>query len=233
MHYRELPCKSKITEVEWINRRDQKLLAAARAGSNAAFEELQNLFSNRLYKRVLSITRNHEDAEDALQETFMRAFVALNSFQGRSHLATWLTRIAINSALILIRRRRRSHAEVSLTPQSESGAEYQEFDIRDSAPNPEELCDLKQRFDETFNAIDRLDPKSRTVIEIWTKQECSMKELACTLDVPVATVKARLHRARKKLACSIDHEGRKPVSRKRRVFELGAQNRAAICLTCD
>jgi RNA polymerase sigma-70 factor (ECF subfamily) len=197
-----------------------------RAGSSGAFEEFQKLYSNRLYRRILSITRNHEDAEDALQETFMRAFMALDSFQGRSHLSTWLTRIAINSALMLIRRRRNIYMGVSLTPQLESGAEYHEFDISDSAPTPEEICVLKQRFDKTFRAIERLDPKLRTAIEIRTTQECSMKELALTLDVSVAAVKARIHRARRKLAKHFDRKGLKLIIQKNKKFEARAQNRA-------
>ncbi len=200
MHSRELCYKSTLTAVECMGGRDNELVAAVRAGSSAAFEEIEQLYSKRLYRRILSITRNHEDAEDALQDTFMRAFLALGSFQGRSHLSTWLTRIATNSALMVIRRRRHICLEVSLTPAVESGAEFQEFDIRDSGPTLEKFCELKQRFDRTFSAIERLDLKSRTAIGIWSSQECSMKELAHTLDVPVATVKARLHRARKTLA---------------------------------
>ena len=120
------------------DRRDQEFLLEVRTGSSAAFEELQKLYSNRLYKRILSITRNHEDAEDALQDTFMRAFLAFDSFQGRSHISRWLTRIAINSALMAIRRRRRAYAEVSLTARPKPEADFREFDIRDSAPTPEE-----------------------------------------------------------------------------------------------
>ena len=166
MHAGKLCGDNGIAERDCTSGRVGELVVAARAGSSAAFEELQKLYSNRLYKRILSMTRNHEDAEDALQDTFMRAYLALNSFQGRSHLSTWLTRIAINSALMVIRRRRHTYAEVSLTPPSESAAGFQEFDILDSALTPEEICDLKQRFDRMRSAVDRLDPKSRTAIGI-------------------------------------------------------------------
>jgi len=233
MHSTKLLCDTGITERDCIGRRSNDLIAAVRTGSSAAFEEIQKLYSGRLYKRILSITRNHEDAEDALQDTFMRAFLALSSFQGRSHLSTWLTRIAINSALMLIRRRRHIYLEVSLTPPAEAGADVQELDIRDSAPTPEEICELKQRFDRAFSAIERLDPKSRTAIGIWSTQECSMKELAHALDVPVSTVKARLHRARKKLAAYTERKRRVPVSQQHGDFEFRTQNRAAICLTCN
>src|ERR1700733_10328562 len=100
--------------------RDLELVAAARAGSNAAFEEIQSHYSRRLYRRIQSITKNHEDSEDALQDTFLRAYLALDSFEGRSQFASWLTRIAINSALMVLRRRR-TRAEVSYEPPLESG----------------------------------------------------------------------------------------------------------------
>src|SRR5580658_10918841 len=110
---------------------DLELVAAAKAGSNAAFEELQSRYSHRLYRRIQSITRNHEDAEDALQDTFLRAYLSLDSFEGRSQFSSWLTRIAINSALMLLRRRR-TRAEVPLEPASESGEPALAIDARDT-----------------------------------------------------------------------------------------------------
>lgn len=201
MYSAELSVKSECDNF-LMSRRDAELLAALQAGSSAAFEELQRVYSNRLYRRILSITRNHADAEDALQDTFMRAFVGLGSFEGRSHLSTWLTRIAFNSALMVIRRRRTG--EVLLVPQAESVAH--DFDVRDSALNPEEICNRKPQLNRMFNAIERLDSISRTAIRIRITQDCSMKEIADTLDVSLATVKARLHRARKKLAHNVHHK---------------------------
>ena len=124
--------------------RDLELVAATRAGSNAAFEELQSRYSRRLYRRIQFITRNHEDAEDALQETFLRAYLALDSFEGRSRFASWLTRIAINSALMVLRKRR-SRPEVQFEPLPDSGEPSQTVDVRDAALNPEQHYDLRQR----------------------------------------------------------------------------------------
>jgi len=178
--------------------RDQELLCAARAGSHAAFEKLQEMYTHLLYKRVLSITRNREDAEDAVQDTFFRAWVALPSFEGRAKLSSWLTRIAINSALMIIRKRRgRQEMPFEFQPILEDDSLC--FDIRDNALNPEQFCDQKQRSHAILHAIDRLDPKLRTPIRIWVSQELSMKEIAESLGVTVASVKARLHRARKRL----------------------------------
>ena len=184
-----------------VAQRDIDLLTKARAGSNAAFEEIQRFYSPRLYRRIHSITRNREDAEDALQDTFMRAFAALNSFQGKSHLSTWLMRIAINTALMTIRRRR-SRPEVSFEERSESGMDIASFDVVDVALNPEQFCVRKQQYSNMLRAIERLDPKSRSVVAIRVSKGCSMKEAAQSLNVSLATVKSRIHRARKRLSRS-------------------------------
>ncbi len=222
---------------ENVTSRDLELVAAARAGSNSAFEELQSRYSRRLYRRIQSITRNHEDTEDALQETFLRAYLALGSFEGRSQFASWLTRIAINSALMVLRRRR-SRLEVSFDPPSESGEPAQEIDVPETALNPEQLYVLRQRSDYVLRAIGELDIKLRTPLTTWIEQECSMKEVARTLDLTLATVKTRLHRARKQLSCSTGLK--EPVSNagpisgsKRRYVIPDSQNRGMPCPSCD
>jgi RNA polymerase sigma-70 factor, ECF subfamily len=182
-----------------VAQRDIDLLTKARTGSNAAFEEIQRFYSPLLYRRIHSITRNREDAEDALQDTFLHAFAALNSFRGKSQFSTWLTRIAINAALVTIRRRR-SRPEVSFEQRSESGKDIASFDIVDVALNPEQICVQKQQYCSMVRAIERLDPKSRSVVAIWVSKGCSIKEAAHSLNVSLETVKSRLYRARKRLS---------------------------------
>ena len=189
--------------------RDVELVAAAKAGSNAAFQELQSRYAHRLYRRIHSITRNHEDAEDALQETFLRAYLALDSFEGRSQFSSWLTRIAINSALMLLRRRR-TRAEVPLEPASESGEPALAIDARDTALNPEQLYDLRQRYDGALRAISKLNVNLCVPMTTWIERECSIQEVARTLDISLAAVKSRLHRARKQLMRSRDFKDRNP-----------------------
>ncbi|MGO9433648.1 MAG: RNA polymerase sigma factor [Terracidiphilus sp.] len=211
--------------------RDQELLFAARAGSHAAFEELRDIYAHLLYKRIFSITRNREDTEDALQETFMRAFLALPSFEGRAKLSSWLTKIAINSALMVLRKRC-SRQETSFEFQPTFEDDILCFDIRDNALNPEQLCDQKQRSYAILRAIEGLDPKSRTAIIIWVSQELSMKEIAENLGVTVASVKSRLHRARQRLIRFPDFQHPKaksmPPQPKKRIVSL--QNREHLCL---
>lgn len=178
--------------------RDEELVLAARAGSHAAFAELQQTYSRRLYRRILSITRNPEDAEDALQETFIRAYRGLPSFEGRAKFSSWLTRIAVNSALMTIRKRR-ARPEMSIDHLPASDEDRSHFDVWDSALNPEQAFDQKQRSQAILRAIERLDPKLRVSMGVWICQEHSMKDLAQLLGISIPSVKARLHRARKRL----------------------------------
>ena len=188
-----------LLKVEGTNNlagRDLELFEAARLGSSEAFEELQSRHWRRLYRRIQSITRNHEDTEDALQETFLRAYLALESFEGRSQFSTWLTRIAINSALMLLRRRG-TRAEISLETSTETEEAVLPLDVRDTALNPEELYDLRQRSWYVSHAIDKLNINLRTTMTAYIERQYSMKEVAQSLNLSLATVKTRLYRARK------------------------------------
>jgi len=147
------------------------------------------------------MTRNHEDTEDALQETFLRAYLALDSFEGRSQFASWLTRIAINSALMVLRSRRR-RAEVSFELPSGSVDPALTIDFQDTALNPEQLCDVRQRSYCALRAISELHVKLRIPMTIWIEQECSAGEVARTLGLSTPAVKARLRRARGRLTRS-------------------------------
>lgn len=186
-----------------LTARDEELVRAARAGSHTAFSELQSLYAHRLYKHILSITRNREDAEDALQDTFLCAYRALPSFEGRSRLSSWLTRIAINSALMILRRRR-SCPETSLELQSGGDEDSISFDVRDSAPSPAQLYDQHQRCEAVRRAIQLLEPKMRNAMNSRILQGKSVQEAACSLGISSASVKSRLYRARKRLVQSPD-----------------------------
>jgi RNA polymerase sigma-70 factor (ECF subfamily) len=188
--------------VDWdATAHEEELLHDAKAGSHTAFEELQKMYTHRLYKRILSITRNHEDAEDALQDTLIRAYRGLPSFEGRSSLSTWLTRIAINSALMIMRKGR-SRPEVPFEQPLDLGEARCSFDVPDPGMNPEQLCDQDQRCEKIQRAIFRLDPTLRTTLLIWIAKETSMREVADDLDVSLAATKSRIYRARKRLTRS-------------------------------
>jgi RNA polymerase sigma-70 factor, ECF subfamily len=178
--------------------RDTLLVAAARRGLTEAFDELQRIYSRRLYRTILSITRSPEDTEDALQDTFFRAFTSLQNFEGRSSIHSWLTRIAINTALMLLRKKR-TRSEVLFDPGCEPQEGIQHFELVDHSLNPEQQLDQTQRRVRLLCAIQKLDPKLRTPLLIHMEHGCSNKEIGQSLDLSEATVKSRLYRARKRL----------------------------------
>ena len=152
---------------------DKEKVSAAQTGSPAAFAEFYALYSRRLYRTILSITKHSEDAEDALQETFLRAYLAFHTFEGRSNIYSWLTRIAINSALLILRKRG-TRREVLFDPQPDAQGETFCFEIRDWAPTPELVYDLRLRRVTLIRAIRNLDAGLRIPIQMQISRESSM-----------------------------------------------------------
>jgi RNA polymerase sigma-70 factor, ECF subfamily len=187
--------------LELVNPAVDAIVAGAQGGCPAAFEKLYSTYSGRLYRKVLSITRDPQDAEDALQDTFLRDFLALRTLEGKSKVYTWLTRIAVNSALMILRKRR-SRVEVLFDPQPDDRYESPTFDVADSAPTPEVLFDLSQRRPRTLRAINRLKPHLRTPLQMQVMRGWSIREISRALNVSEASVKSRLHRARRQLSTS-------------------------------
>jgi RNA polymerase sigma-70 factor (ECF subfamily) len=176
----------------------ERIPIAAQAASPEAFAELHVLYYRRLYKTIVAITKNPQDAEDALQDTFLRAYLAIHKFEGRSNIYSWLTRIAINSALMILRKKR-VRAEVLFDPEPDAQLVTLSFEVRDSAPNPEEAYDLDQRQLKTLRAIRRLHPHLRAAIRMQLMHGWSVQEISHALNISEAAVKSRLHRARKRL----------------------------------
>src|SRR5580692_3118808 len=129
---------------ELAARPDDPLVTAIKAGVPGAFAQLHAIYSPRLYRTIIAITKNPEDAEDALQETFLRAHLSVHAFEGRSNIYTWLSRIAINSALMILRKRRTRPVEL-FDPQPDDRGETMSCEPRGPGPNPEEVYDLRQR----------------------------------------------------------------------------------------
>ena len=177
----------------------RSLVAAARSGSSAAFAELREIYAPRVYRKLVTITRNREDAEDALQDTFLRAYMALHTFEERSSFYTWITRIAINSALMILRRRR-TRSEVSFDSSSETEEAISGFAFRYTGPSPEHICVHRQSYACMLQSIWNLQPRLRQVIEMQMMDNCSIREIAQALEISEAAVKSRLSRARARLA---------------------------------
>jgi RNA polymerase sigma-70 factor, ECF subfamily len=174
---------------------EKQLIAAAKGGERAPFGEL----CERHMKQVFGVTRrimpNREDAEDALQDCFLNAFVHLKDFDGRSRFATWLTRIAINAALMKLRKNR-GVQEVPMDEPNPSFEPVAQREFRDDAPDPEESCSARERREILNTAILGLRPRARRVVELHQLQEHSLTETAQILGISTAAVKARMFHAR-------------------------------------
>ena len=185
--------------VELTARREDPLVTAVQVGVPEAFAQLYAIYSSRLYKTIIAITRNPEDAQDALQETFLRAYLGVHAFESRSSIYSWLSRIAINSALMILRKRR-THHEVLFDPQPDDRCERIFFEPKDPAPNPEDAYGLHQHQVKTLTAIRHLSPNLRSPLQMQMKHGWSVREISQALNISEAAVKTRLNRARKRLS---------------------------------
>jgi RNA polymerase sigma-70 factor (ECF subfamily) len=144
------------------------------------------------------ILRNREDAEDAVQTAFLDAFRNLKSFRGHSRFSSWLTRIAMNAALMRLRTSRRKR-ETSLDEMTEAGEDRAKLHLAEARPNPEQEYLSKEGRVLLEKGLKKLGPLYVEVLRLRGVQELSAKETAKILELPLGTVKARLHRARTKL----------------------------------
>ena len=188
---------------------DAALVAATKLGDDRAFVELWRRHSNRVFKAAYAITGKREDAEDAIQDAWMKAFIHLNTFDGRAKFSTWLTRIAINSAFMVLRRKR-THPETSMD-WSVDGETWQQWEVADKRANIEEHYARKEAENDLKRAIHRLRPALRIIIEIQQSHGGSVKEIAGAAGISVAAVKSRLLRARTMLRRSLQSSVRLPA----------------------
>jgi RNA polymerase sigma-70 factor (ECF subfamily) len=177
---------------------DGLLVAAAKARDTRAFELLVERHERKIFSIARGITRNREDAEDVVQESLQKAFIHLRKFEGKSLFYTWLTRIAINEALMLLRRKRGSH-EVPIEESSTKTESGLPLDFLDSAPNPEDSCLDRERKQILSAALNKLRPGIRKAIELRELGELSTGETALVMGVSVAAVKGRVFHGRRKL----------------------------------
>jgi RNA polymerase sigma-70 factor (ECF subfamily) len=173
---------------------DERLVSDAISGSSRAFGVLFERHERKIFRIAYRVLRNREDAEDAAQQAFARAFIHLYDFQGQSRSSTWLTRIAINEALMLIRKRRPGHTSIERHGAVE--AEDMVLEIEDSAATPEQHCGQRQLHAFLVEAIRSLKPILRSVVQLYEIGELSTNETGEILGLPTGTVKARVFRAR-------------------------------------
>jgi RNA polymerase sigma-70 factor (ECF subfamily) len=181
------------------------LLADLRAGKPSAYEEAVRRYSPRLLATAQRILRNEDDAHDAVQDTFLSAFRGLDQFAGESKLATWLHRIAVNAALMKLRKRRQSHEQSidHLLPRfANDGHQAEPAAPWDSAA--ERILERKETRDFVRRAIDNLPENYRTVLLLRDIEGLDTEETAQQLGLTEGVVKTRLHRARQALRGLLD-----------------------------
>jgi len=180
-------------DLKFIVPADEDLVAAAKLRDHPAFAELWTRHSNTAFKMAYRMTRNREDAEDVIQDAWTNAYVHLKSFDSRARFSTWLTRIAINTALMTLRRKR-VHPETST--ESADGETWQHLEIADQTKDVEQHYLKRESLEHLRRAISGLRPTLRHVIEIHQSNDTSVKEVARLAGLSVPATKSRLLRAR-------------------------------------
>ena len=186
------------TSPQTVERTESTLVTAAKAGDYDAFEQLVNRYEHKIYRLGLNITGNPEDAEDVLQETFLKAFENLPRFREDSRFYTWIVRIGVNQALMKLRKRR-TDKSVSLDDPIEESGEIIPRDFADWAPNPEQQLGRTETREIMERAIQNLPVSFRTVFQLRDVEGLSTEETAEMLGLTISAVKARLFRARLRL----------------------------------
>jgi RNA polymerase sigma factor (sigma-70 family) len=195
---------------------DGSVVLAARNEHSTVFATISHQYRERLFRAAYRLTRTREDAEDAVQDTLLRAFVHMGNFEGRSSFGTWLTRITINSALMILRRKRTS-LKIAIGRNNDSGGDDLCYEITDHAPSPETRYAQTEEERILRTAIQRLRPNLRVVVQIHL-QGRSLRETAEALGISLSAAKGRLFHAKKALRRSVIT---KLVDRRRFAGEVG------------
>jgi RNA polymerase sigma-70 factor (ECF subfamily) len=174
------------------------LVTAAKAGDVGAFEELVRRYDRNVFRIAQHITQNREDAEDVVQDAFLKAYENLPQFQMQSKFYTWLVRIAVNEALMKLRRRRPERM-VSLDEEVRTEEDSMPREIADWSPNPEQQYNQAELKDILGKTIQGLPPSFRTVFVLRDVEGLSTEETAEALNLSIPAVKSRLLRARLQL----------------------------------
>jgi RNA polymerase sigma-70 factor, ECF subfamily len=178
--------------------RHPALVQQAIDGNSDAHEQIFATHASKLRGMAFAILRNREDAEDAVQDGFCRAFANLQSFQGRSSFSTWLTRIVINSSL-MIRRRRNGRSEASLDELLDTRPEQLQWKFVDAGPNPEQVCASVELRTLVEKQVRQLPPGLQTAFQLYALDHRSGAESMQRLGIGTSAFKSRISRARRKV----------------------------------
>jgi RNA polymerase sigma-70 factor (ECF subfamily) len=185
---------------------DDNLTTAAQRGDQQAFVELCRRHSSVVKRKILLIVRNQADAEDALQDALLRAYTCLTSFRRSCKFSTWLTTIGVNSALMIVRKRRvrRETYPSANCPDAET---FELQNLVDQSLGPEGIYLKGQTVLLVRRAVKRLHPSLRSVVRYYYETECSVEEAAKVQEISVAAAKSRLSRGRARLRSSLERCG--------------------------
>lgn len=185
---------------------EDDLISAAQMGDQRAFMELCSRHSGLTRRRIFKILRNHEDTEDALQDTLLRAYTHLTSFRRSCKFATWLTAIGVNAALMAIRKRK-ARKESSVSPTGPEGKTLTFPDLVDRSPGPEALYATQQAILILRRELKKLKPTLRCIVDHYYGTECSLEEAAEEHEISLGAAKSRLLRGRERLRSSLARHG--------------------------
>lgn len=175
------------------------LVERATKGDKEAYRVLVEKYQNRVYSLVLSMTKSKEDAEDIVQESFVKAYLSLKNFRGDSSFYTWIYRVAFNMAIDFQRRNSRRGEVLTSQKQSEDGRESKKLEAVATDGNPEETAERKQLAVLLSNAMSQLSEEHRTVVMLREVDGMSYAEIADVLGLSQGTVMSRIHYAKKYL----------------------------------
>jgi RNA polymerase sigma-70 factor (ECF subfamily) len=175
---------------------DEMLVASAREGSRTAFGELVRRHSHRVYGMSFKILKNREDAEDNLQNVFCKAYGKIRQFEGNSQFSTWLVRIAINEALMMLRKRRPEAAAASADEEGTLDGNETRAELRDMRADPERQYLTKEL---ATKALEALHPTLKYTFILQKREGWTSRELAKAMEITPELVKSRIFRARVKL----------------------------------
>lgn len=181
---------------------DDDLITGAQRGDQQAFVELSGRYSSILKNKIFRIVRNQEDAEDALQDTLLRAYMHINSFRRSCKFSTWLITIGVNSALMIVRKRK-TRREACASAGSEDMGPLEIYEPADRSLSPEGIYLKQQAILLVRREVERLHPSLRSVVDHYYGSECSLEEAAKALDISVNAAKSRLFRGRRRLRSSL------------------------------
>lgn len=187
---------------EYSKALEDDLIAAGQRGDQLAFVELCARHSTVTKKKILSIVRNEEDAEDALQETLLRAFTHLTSFRRDCKFSSWLIAIGVNSALMIMRKRK-ARRETSPSTGSMNPGTVELQEPVDRSPGPEGTYLKQQVLLHVRREVEKLQPSLRSIVSHYYGSECSLEEAAKAHDISLAAAKSRLMRGRVRLRSSL------------------------------